>query len=306
MTRFLEGHPLDPQAPLIRARLLQWEDGSADVRDVVCPGVFSPLPDDAIKYNGELLAQFIFGSAAHQLSNRADKGKLMPAQLAGMKSMLKTYRALLAVDRDARIARFDELSRDEVDGSLLQVLEPLVIANCLPEKTGESRFPWAFGMTHKQVLTVDAYGPYRSFKNGDLETYNAVFDGHFQNFQFYFKNDRLHRISIVIYEGPDLIAAGNAWGKLYDAMKRNLGRIETPENAPPVTANPASMKTFIAKAQALVKSGGKAQMAPMKQPTDAFSFASFGSYEVQGTKMYHATIYFDRPTARSKDGSSAR
>ncbi|HTV85422.1 MAG TPA: hypothetical protein VME63_08450 [Dyella sp.] len=130
LTRFLEQQPLDENAPLIRSALISWEDKSKDVVDVVCPGVFSPLPDDTIKYNGELLTQFIFGSAAYQIANPSEKGKLMPAQLAGMRSMLKAYRAILAKDPSARIPRFDELSKDDEQGSLPQVLQPLVAANC--------------------------------------------------------------------------------------------------------------------------------------------------------------------------------
>lgn len=130
LTRFLENQPLNESAPLVRAALLDWEDKSKDVVDVVCPGVFSPLPDESIKYNGELLAQFIFGSAAYQIANPAEKGKLMPAQLAGMQSMLKAYRSILAQKPDARIPRYDELSKDDEQGKLLQVLEPLVKANC--------------------------------------------------------------------------------------------------------------------------------------------------------------------------------
>jgi hypothetical protein len=130
LTRFLEDQPLNESAPMVRSALLQWEDTSKDVVDVVCPGVFSPLPNKTIKYSSELLAQFIFGSAAYQIANPTEKGKLMPAQLAGMQSMLKAYRSILAQDPSTRVPRLDELSKDEEQGKLLQVLEPLVAANC--------------------------------------------------------------------------------------------------------------------------------------------------------------------------------
>ncbi len=130
LTKFLEEQPLNSDAPVVRAALLAWEDKSKDVVDVVCPGVLKPIPDKAIKYSGELLAQFIFGSAAYQIANPSEKGKLMPSQLAGMQSMLKTYRSMLAKDSSARVPRLDELSQAESSGKLLQVLEPLVAANC--------------------------------------------------------------------------------------------------------------------------------------------------------------------------------
>jgi hypothetical protein len=134
LTRFLEDQPLNENARSVRAALLDWEDKSKDVVDVVCPGVFKPIPDKSIKYSGELLAQFIFGSAAYQLENPTQKGKLMPSQLAGMTSMLKAYRSFLAKDSKARVPRLDELSQYEADGKLSQVLEPLVTANCSPHR----------------------------------------------------------------------------------------------------------------------------------------------------------------------------
>ena len=300
LTRFLEDHPLDKQAPPIRAALLQWEAGSEEVVDVVCPGVFAPLPDDSNKYNSELLAQFIFGSGAHQLAVPADNGKLMPAQMAGMTSMLKAYRAFLTVDKEARILRFDALSRTEAEGALASTLEPVVIANCLPTQTGKSRFPWTFGMSKAQVSTLKAYGPYRSFKNGDLETYNAVFDGHFRNFQFFFHEDHLRRIGISTYEGNDLTAATQAWGDLYESMKSNFGGMKTPANKAPAKGAADSMKAFETVARAVVEHGGKAQMAPLQQPADARAFASFIGHETQGTMFYYVTLYFDPPHETSK------
>lgn len=292
-TQFLEDHPLDKQAPMVRAALVQWEAGSADVVDVVCPGVFAPVPDKSINYSGELLGQFIFGSAAHQLAVPGDKGKLMPAQLAGVSSMLKAYRAILASDKSARIARFDSLSGDEAAGSLATTIEPLVIANCLPKPVSTSRFPWTFGMSKAQVLALKGYGPYRSFSNGDLETYNGVFDGHFENFQFFFDGGHLRRISISTYEGTDPAAAGAAWGALYASMERTFSAIETPENQAPPKSRSNSMLAFEARARSLVEDGKEVQMAPKREPVDAASFASFSEHEVQGTMIYYVVLYFD-------------
>jgi hypothetical protein len=130
LTKFLEEQPLHKDAPVIRAALLQWEDASKDVVDVVCPPVLAPLPNKSIKYSGELIAQFIFGSAAYQLTYPSEKGKLQPAQLAGMRSLLKAYRSIIAQDSKARVPRFDELVQSETDGSLPKVMEALVTASC--------------------------------------------------------------------------------------------------------------------------------------------------------------------------------
>jgi hypothetical protein len=130
LTKFLEEQPFHKDAPIIRAELLKWEDASKDVVDVVCPPVLSPLPNKSIKYSGELIAQFIFGSASYQLINPSEKGKLQPAQLAGMRSLLKAYRSMIALDSKARVSRLDELVQSEIDGSLPKVMEALVTANC--------------------------------------------------------------------------------------------------------------------------------------------------------------------------------
>lgn len=127
---FLEAHPLDEAAPGLRAALLDWEDKATDVVDVVCPGVLAPLPDKDIPYSGELIAQFIFGSAAHQKADPADKGKLIPNQLAGMRSMLKAYASIVREKPDAHNQRLDELSRHEADGTLESFLTPVIASSC--------------------------------------------------------------------------------------------------------------------------------------------------------------------------------
>jgi hypothetical protein len=130
LTRFLEEKPLDESAPVIRALLIDWEDKSKDVVDYVCSGIFDPVPADDVPNSSELLVQFIFGSAAHQIANPSDKGSIVPGQLAGMRSMLKAYNAFLAADPAARIPRFDELSQMDAAGTLHDYLAPIAIREC--------------------------------------------------------------------------------------------------------------------------------------------------------------------------------
>jgi len=130
LTRFLEEKPLDESAPGIRALLLDWEDKSKDVVDYVCPGVLAPIPDESVPNSPELLAQFIFGSAAHQIANPSEKGQVVPSQLAGMRSMLKSYGAFLAADPMARIPRLDELAQMDSAGTLANYLAPIAIKEC--------------------------------------------------------------------------------------------------------------------------------------------------------------------------------
>ena len=126
LTRFLEEKPLDESAPGIRVLLIDWEEKSKDVVDYICPGVLDPVLVDGVPNSSELMVQFIFGSAAHQIANPGDKGKVVPGQLAGMRSMLKAYSAFLAADPAAKIQRLDELSEMDKSGGLDGYLAPIV------------------------------------------------------------------------------------------------------------------------------------------------------------------------------------
>lgn len=130
LTALLEAQPHHPEATSIRALLLEWEDSTKDVVDYVCPDVLAPVPGTGIPNGPELLAQFIFGSAAFQIANPSQKGALQPSQLAGMRSMLKAYKALLATDPAARIQRFDALAAMNAAGTLPAYLEPIVTLGC--------------------------------------------------------------------------------------------------------------------------------------------------------------------------------
>ena len=130
-TRFLEESPLDESSPTLRRALMAWEKNNTDVTFNVCPGVLEPMPNDAIKYAGQLFVQFILGGTAYQLANPQEQGNLMSSQLAGLASMLKAYRSIVALEPGTRIPRFDELSRIEADGKTPESLAPLVAANCM-------------------------------------------------------------------------------------------------------------------------------------------------------------------------------
>jgi len=130
MTRFLEAEPLSKYAPTVRDKLLRWEEKTKDVAVLVCPGVLAPLPDKDVQFNAELCAQFIFGSASFQLLNPSQKASVFAGQLAGVRSIIATYRSILALKPEARIPRFDQLSQFEADGTLEEVLRPVVATEC--------------------------------------------------------------------------------------------------------------------------------------------------------------------------------
>lgn len=149
--------------------------------------------------------------------------------------------------------------------------------------------PWTFGMTADEIRAVTASGPYRSFSNGDLETYNGEFGGKKENVQFFLKDGHLWRIGVYTYEGTDLSAATQAWIHAHSTLQATYGSIETPEYQGP------TVEALGDAARAIVASGGKAQMAPAEQPKDAFVFSSFASFNHDGTTYYTVTVNYDQP-----------
>ena len=149
--------------------------------------------------------------------------------------------------------------------------------------------PWTFGMSQKEVLSHQNFGPYKTFSNGDLETYNGTFAGEKRNFQFFFKDNSLWRIGIGTYEGNSIEDATAAWLLTYSALGDKFGAIETPDIS---GETPEQLSVF---AKATVASGKKAQMAPVHQPSDAFVFSTFGSYAHEGQTYYTVTVNIDQP-----------
>lgn len=158
---------------------------------------------------------------------------------------------------------------------------------------GCDSLPWKFGMSPAQVAGVTECGPYKSFSNGDLETYKGVFDGKEENFQFFFADNQLRRIGVNLYEGQDPEAGAKAWLELYVSMTKLFGPLETPGNFSPVASEKAA-NSFRSKALSLVQEQGKTQMAPLTQPKDAIVFSSYMRREVGGENYYYVTLYFDR------------
>lgn len=158
---------------------------------------------------------------------------------------------------------------------------------------GCDSLPWKFGMSQEEVAGITECGPYKSFSNGDLETYKGVFDGKEQNFQFFFADKQLQRIGIYLYEGQDPKAGAKEWLALHGNMTKLFGPIETPDNVSPATSEMAAT-SFEAKALEMVEGPGKTQMAPFSQPKGASVFSSYMRREVDGEKHYYVVLYFER------------
>lgn len=154
--------------------------------------------------------------------------------------------------------------------------------------------PWAFGMSPEEVEAVNDYGPYQRFRNGDVETYKGVFNGHEENFQFFFENGKLRRVGIYLYEGVDGLVASRRWQELHATLAAMYGTVRTSGNDAPIDGDRESEAEFARRAAALAAKGVKTQMVPTTQPANAYVFSSFMGGLAGGS--YLVILYYDRPS----------
>ncbi len=153
--------------------------------------------------------------------------------------------------------------------------------------------PWTFGMSKAQVRSFADYGPYRSFSNGDLETYSRMYDGQKENVQFFFDNDKLRRIGVYLYEGTDPEVAREAWKQAYESLAQKYGKIEMPGIVIKPGTDPADSEAISVAAASALMFSEEVQIAPVSQPTDMFVFSSFFRRDIQGARYYWVVINLD-------------
>jgi hypothetical protein len=156
-------------------------------------------------------------------------------------------------------------------------------------------WPWSFEMSKEEVQAFAEQGPYKSFSNGDLETYNGVFDGHKENVQFFFGPAGLRRIGVYVYEGTDKDAARVGFRKAYDSLAKLFGPVEVPGIAVGPGSEPVGPEALAVAALANTAATGKTQMAPVKQPNDMRVFSTFARHQIQGKEHYVVIVYLDKP-----------
>jgi hypothetical protein len=150
-------------------------------------------------------------------------------------------------------------------------------------------------MSRDQVASFKDYGPYKTFTNGDLETYDGIFDGHKENIQFFFNDSGLRRIGVYLYEGGDLATAVSNWTECRATLLRLFGPIETPGMTDSAPDRTAAVKELALKVIARIADGERVQMSPERQPDKLFVYSSFWKSTDQGIDRYYLTIFFDRP-----------
>lgn len=126
--------------------------------------------------------------------------------------------------------------------------------------------PWQFGMTKEQVASFKQFGPYKSFSNGDLETYNKPFHGRKENVQFYFVKNRLVKIAISFGEQLNQKQALPVLKRAVAILEKDYGKLESLEITVPPTGGKfdADVLAMIAITNATVQ--GKTHIGPVKMP----------------------------------------
>lgn len=155
--------------------------------------------------------------------------------------------------------------------------------------------PWTFQMTPEEVLAQKDHGPYKSFSNGDLETYAGDFNGGKENVQFFFKGGRLVRMMVSRYEGTDGKQAARVFGQTYAVLASMYGAIETPDITSDRPGEALTAELVAAASGPQAEISGKTQMAPVKQPVNAFVFSSLARQDVQGKTYYYVRVIYDPP-----------
>jgi len=126
----LEKRPLATEAPDQRQWLLHWVNDTPDYTVTVCD-VLAEGQKVGGPYSAELLAQQLFGNVAYQIAHPAGRRDEITLQMAGIESVLRTYRTLIAHDASARVAYLDTLLDKERAGELAAFMRPIIVQRCM-------------------------------------------------------------------------------------------------------------------------------------------------------------------------------
>ncbi len=175
-----------------------------------------------------------------------------------------------------------------------RIILSLTIAAFLPALASAAGLsPWQFGMSKSQVAGFKEFGPYKSFSNGDLETYNGRFEGKKENIQFFFRSDRLRRIGIYLFEGKDPKKGVPVFQRAYDYLQRKYGKVIVPELKAAPGSEPLNSFVIAIGVGANADVTGKTEMHPAKQPEDMRISAEFMAYNSREGRSHAVAIFLD-------------
>jgi len=133
---------------------------------------------------------------------------------------------------------------------------------------------WRFGMTPEQVKMQEIPGGYYSFRNGDVGTESFPFRGQPALTSFYFQNDRLNRVMVIIYSGQDLEAVEEALEEAAAQIEADGGGLELPETEVEQAASLEQVAAAWAARQPTLMEGQRFQFGALPMPTDRKIWAS--------------------------------
>ena len=129
LTAQLEKNPLGDADRSVRGWLMQWAMESKDISVTVCD-LLGPISGEDVPHGSEILTQYLFGNASFQIP-RPDRRKDEAAmQIAGVRSAMRAYSALLTEDPQAHIAFLDPLLAQDRSGTLEASLAPVIAQKC--------------------------------------------------------------------------------------------------------------------------------------------------------------------------------
>jgi hypothetical protein len=129
ITRRLEADPLSADVKADGAWLIEWISQSPDVGVQICD-TMQILGKKKYEYAPPLIAQEMFGMAAWSVEHPDAKPVDVAVHVAGVRSALKAYAAILAQHPDAKLAEMDNLAAHEAAGDLDKYMEGVVAKQC--------------------------------------------------------------------------------------------------------------------------------------------------------------------------------
>lgn len=153
---------------------------------------------------------------------------------------------------------------------------------------------WNFGMTKEQVVSA-GFGPYQDVPStGGCETFSASFNGKPTHVSFIFTNNKLSRIQIWAYSGPEKEGAVIGFTEIYKYLKANFTNLESPAMKANEFATPEDFQNF-ARMLMLLHSVDPVRKIQLRAvdvtPANVNVFASMIEAPGQGC---FAFLYFDQ------------
>ncbi|MFZ0820139.1 MAG: hypothetical protein WAM91_08715 [Candidatus Acidiferrales bacterium] len=109
ITRRLEANPLDKDAIKDGEWAVKRVMEVRDVHVTLCADTMGYVENKKYKYNGNLLRQYLLGSAAFVVENPDKASDSTATNVAAMQSVLKIYAAIAQKEPKARLERMDML-----------------------------------------------------------------------------------------------------------------------------------------------------------------------------------------------------